>query len=76
MNTHITLVISAIDKKALQLALELASRKICEDDTMFFIHDDYRMTYELFDNETLKTFEVDPDEFLYQDISFMNKDDI
>jgi hypothetical protein len=76
MNTHITLVISAIDKKALQSALELASRKICEDDTMFFIHDDYRMTYELFDNETLKTFEVDPDEFLYQDISFMNKDDI
>ncbi len=74
MNTHITLVISAIDKKALQLALELASRKICEDDTMFFIHDDYRMTYELFDNETLKTFEVDPDEFLYQDISFMKKD--
>ena len=74
MNTHITLVISAIDKKALQLALELASIKICEDDTMFFIHDDYRMTYELFDNETLKTFEVDPDEFLYQDISFMKKD--
>jgi hypothetical protein len=74
MNTHITLVISAIDKKALQSALELASRKIYEDDTMFFIHDDYRMTYELFDNETLKTFEVDPDEFLYQDISFMKKD--
>ena len=74
MNTHITLVISAMDKKSLQSALELASRKICEDDTMFFIHDDYRMTYELFDNETLKTFEVDPDEFLYQDISFMKKD--
>lgn len=74
MKTHITLVISAIDKKALQSALELASRKIYEDDTMFFIHDDYRMTYELFDNETLKTFEVDPDEFLYQDISFMKKD--
>lgn len=76
MNTHITLVISATDKKALQSALELASRKINEDDTMFFIHDDYRMTYEIFDSETLKTFEVDPDEFLYQDISFMKKEDI
>jgi hypothetical protein len=32
------------------------------------------MTYEIFDSETLKTFEVDPDEFLYQDISFMKKD--
>jgi hypothetical protein len=42
---------------------------------MLFIHDDYRMTYEMFDNETLKTFEVDPDEFLYQDISFMKKND-
>ena len=76
MNTHITLVISAMDKKSLQSALELASRKIIEDDTMFFIHDDYRMTYEIFDNETLKIFEVDPDEFLYQDISFIKKEDV
>lgn len=76
MNTHITLVISAIDKKALKSALEFASRTISEDDTMFFIHDDYRMTYEIFDNETLNTFEVDPDEFLYQDISFIKIEDI
>ena len=76
MNTHITLVISAIDKKAVKSALELASSTIFKDDTMFFIHDDYRMTYEIFDNETLNTFEVDPDEFLYQDISFIKKEDV
>jgi hypothetical protein len=75
MNTHITLVISAIDKKALKSALEYACRTIDQDDTIFYMHDDYRMSYEMFDNETLKTFEVDPDEFLYQDISFMKKED-
>ena len=75
MNTHITLVISAMNKKALKSALEFACETIDKDDTMLFIHDDYRMTYEMFDNETLKTFEVDPDEFFYQDISFMKKND-
>lgn len=75
MNTHITLVISAMNKKALKSALLLAYKAIDEDDTMLFIHDDYRMSYEMFDNETLKTFEVDPDGFLYQDISFIKKDD-
>lgn len=75
MNTHITLVISAMNKKALKSALVLACKAIDEDDTMLFIHDDYHMSYEMFDNETLKTFEVDPDEFLYQDISFMKKYD-
>lgn len=75
MNTHITLVISAINKKALKSALEYACLTIDQDDTMFFIHDDYRMSYEMFDNQTLETFEVDPDEFLYQDISFMKKED-
>ena len=56
MNTHITLVISAMNKKALKSALLLACKAIDEDDTMLFIHDDYHMSYEMFDNETLKTF--------------------
>lgn len=76
MNTHITLVISAIDKKALKSALEFACRTIEQDDTMFFIHDDYRMSYEMFDNQTLNTFGVDPEEYLYQEISFMKIEDI
>jgi hypothetical protein len=65
-----------MNKKALKSALEFACKTIDKDDTMLFIHDDYRMSYEMFDNETLKTFEVDPDEFLYQDISFIKIEDI
>ena len=76
MNTHITLVISAIDKKALKSALEYACLAIDKDDTMFSIHDDYRLSYEMFDNKILNTFGVEPEEFLYQEISFMKKEDI
>jgi hypothetical protein len=76
MNTHITLVISAIDKKALKSALQYAYMAIDKDDTIFSIHDDYRLSYEMFDNQTLHTFGVDPEEYLYQEILFMKIEDI
>jgi hypothetical protein len=59
---------SASSIESLKLALQSIIDRLDDEEMATVFHDDFNYTFETFDNETLKTFEIDPNEFLFLDL--------
>jgi hypothetical protein len=67
-NIHLKLVVSALDKNSLQDCLNEIICKLNSEELGIVYHDDYQYSFEVFDNETLKIFEVDPNNFIFENL--------
>lgn len=65
---HIKITASAENLNSLKLALKSIIEKLDSEEISTVIHDDYNFTYETFDNKTLETFQIDPNEFMFLDL--------
>jgi hypothetical protein len=74
MNTiHFNTLISASSKETLKQALQMIIDRLDKEEIATVVHDDYSFNFETFDNSTLEIFDIDPEEFLYQELNFLNK---
>jgi hypothetical protein len=67
-NSHIKISASAYDLEQLKNALLSIISKLDNEEIATVLHDDYHFSFETFDNDTLQTFQIDPDEFLFLDL--------
>ncbi len=59
---------SASNVESLKKALQTIINRLDDEEMATVFHDDFNYTFETFDNETLKTFEINPNEFLFLDL--------
>mgnify|MGYP003349257907 CR=1 FL=1 len=68
LQSHIKIMCSASSIESLKLALQSIIDRLDDEEMATVFHDDFNYTFETFDNETLKTFEINPNEFLFLDL--------
>lgn len=66
--SHIKITASAENLEQLKQALIKIIHRLDQDELTTYFHDDYEFSYETFDNETLITFGIKPENFLFSDL--------
>jgi hypothetical protein len=66
--SHIKITASAENIEQLKQALINIIKRLDHDELTTYFHDDYEYSYETFDNETLITFGIKPENFLFSDL--------
>ena len=66
--SHIKITASAENLEQLKQALIKIIHRLDQEELTTYFHDDYEFSYETFDNETLITFGIKPENFLFSDL--------
>ena len=57
------ILITASDHSALKTALDIVKSRVDNEDTLAYGHDDFQITYDIFDEDNLKAFDIKPELF-------------
>lgn len=59
----VDILITASDHSALKTALDIVKSRIDNENTLAYGHDDFNITYDIFDEDNLKDFDIKPELF-------------
>lgn len=65
---HLKLTVSAFDLNSLKFCFDEIIKKLETEELAIVYHDDYQYSYESFDNEILEIFDIEPDNFILENL--------